>query len=372
MKHGLGVLLALLICLSFAACAEKYVGKDIAEKDITDFCYTFDVPLEVSEYQRYRFWLEDGKKLFFHETRRGGSWPLTEEYTVKSGTVALTDEEWAAFLSCLQDGMADAPDPEPVDGDSGPWMQLYWTGDEGRYREFSFASREKRAAFEYLCARLAGDHILTGFVFSVGGYTLPETHEVLLINGIWYHSDLEGTRPFDPALAKELQEIIEQCGLAAWNGFHESDPDVLDGEWFMLLLNYADGTQVYASGENAFPAGYHDAAGRIRAIFVKEAMALIAGSYRYEKEGLGGDFVITLKADGTYTFYEGYLSSYIGAGTWSTYFGDVYLKEENGLDLHFLFRAEDGALIYLEAGSDAFIYVKVADQERFVRTDEGE
>ena len=79
----------------------------------------------------------------------------------------------------------------------------------------------------------------------------------------------------------------------------------------MLLLNYADGTQVYASGENAFPAGYHDAAGRIRAIFVKEAMALIAGSYRYEKEGFGGDFVITLKADGTYTFYEGYLSSYI-------------------------------------------------------------
>ena len=133
MKHCLGVLLALLICLSFAACAEKYVGKDIAEKDITDFCYTFDVPLEVSEYQRYRFWTEDGKKLFFHETRRGGSWPLTEEYTVKSGTVALTDEEWAAFLSCLQDGMADAPDPEPVDGDSGPWMQLYWTGDEGRY-----------------------------------------------------------------------------------------------------------------------------------------------------------------------------------------------------------------------------------------------
>ena len=41
----------------------------------------------------------------------------------------------------------------------------------------------------------------------------------------------------------------------------------------------------------------------------------VAGkTFVWEKEGFGGDFTITLNADGTYQYYEGYLSSYIGFG----------------------------------------------------------
>ena len=44
--------------------------------------------------------------------------------------------------------------------------------------------------------------------------------------------------------------------------------------------------------------------------------------YVWDKPGFGGDFTITLNADGTYSYYAGYLSSYIGVGTW---------KSENGV-----------------------------------------
>ncbi len=44
----------------------------------------------------------------------------------------------------------------------------------------------------------------------------------------------------------------------------------------------------------------------------------IAGrTYRYEKDGVGGPFTIQLEEDGTFTFHEGSLSSYIGVGTWT-------------------------------------------------------
>ena len=95
----------------------------------------------------------------------------------------------------------------------------------------------------------------------------------------------------------------------------------------------------------------------------------IAGTYRYEGEGFGGDFTITLNADGTYSFYEGALSSYLGGGTWTMDGDAVCLTEENGFDLHFRFTWQGDALVYDAAGSDGFLYVEVSDAERFVRQD---
>ena len=100
-------------------------------------------------------------------------------------------------------------------------------------------------------------------------------------------------------------------------------------------------------------------------------MSRLSGTYRYEGKGFGGDFTITLNADGTYTFYEGPLSSYHGMGTWDTWYNAVYMteNEETGYDLNFMFGVEDNALIYIAAGSDEFIHVKVSDGEKFVRQD---
>ncbi len=143
---------------------------------------------------------------------------------------------------------------------------------------------------------------------------------------------------------------------------------VLDGEGFSLEIDFADGVSVHASGDNAFPDRYFSFQSAVLDILKREKMAVLAGAYQYEGEGIGGDFTITLNADGTYTFYEGALSSYMGAGTWDVYDNAVYLTEgDGGFDLTFMFGVEDDALVYLDAGSDAFVYVKVQDEARFMK-----
>ena len=379
MKHCLTVFVVLLLCLLAAgAAAEKRAGEDFTAEDITDFYYTVSTSTYPPFYQRYRFYTEDGKKWFYHETREGGDWPQSEEDITVSGTVELTEADWAAFFACVRGGKADRRSEEILDGNSGPWMYIYWPGDEGEEQEFTFASIAEQFAFEALCARLAQNHVLTRFYISRGGYMVPQSYEITLQDGVYLLQE-NGGKPgrMDPERVAELMDVVQRDSLEAWDGFHGSNPDVLDGEGFCLEMTFADGTNVFASGENAFPDSYHDATASIDAILEKEKMARLAGTYLYEGEGFGGDFTITLKPDGTYTWYEGYLSSYIGTGTWDTWYNEVFMTEsgETGYDLRFMFGVEEDALVYLRMNSDDFMYVKVSDGERFVRqarTEEGE
>ncbi len=98
----------------------------------------------------------------------------------------------------------------------------------------------------------------------------------------------------------------------------------------------------------------------------------LAGTYLYEGEGFGGDFTITLNEDGTYSFYEGMLSSYLGMGAWNADSDILYMTEdeEAGYRLSFAFFIDGGALIYIAAESDDFLYVKLEDGARFVRVPE--
>ena len=373
MKSFLSLLLVLLLTiLPLVGHAEMIVGTDIEEKDIVDFYYTYSTSTAITFYQRYRFYAEDGKKFFTHETREGGGWPQTEEDITFSGTKELTEADWAAFFACVSEGEVRQRSDEILDGDSGPWMVLYWTGDEGEIQEFTFASLEKQLAFEELCSQLAKNHNLTRFYISRGGYMVPQSYEIMLRDDTYTIQENEDKpRSIDPKLVDELLEIIQKYDLESWDGFHGSNPDVLDGEDFSLELQFADGTSVYASGSNAFPENYHDAMASIDRILEKIKMSRLAGTYRYEGKGFGGDFTITLNADGTCTFYEGPLSSYQGTGTWNTWYNAVYMteNEETGYDLNFMFGVEDNVLIYIAAGSDEFIHVKVSDGEKFVRQD---
>ncbi|MBQ2118554.1 MAG: hypothetical protein II192_05815 [Clostridia bacterium] len=90
--------------------------------------------------------------------------------------------------------------------------------------------------------------------------------------------------------------------------------------------------------------------------------------YVWEKPGFGGDFTITLNADGTYSYYAGYLSSYIGIGTWKSENGVLTMTENKklcGNDNVFRFRVGDDGLRYIADGSSKFIYVNVQDGDRF-------
>ena len=102
-----------------------------------------------------------------------------------------------------------------------------------------------------------------------------------------------------------------------------------------------------------------------------DSMMKVAGkiyTYTVEPEsGLDIDrFSINLHPDGTFIYYECCYSSYIGMGNWSVD-GDVltitddneYYHRENS------FKIDGDDLIFIENGSTNFMYIKVADGERF-------
>ena len=99
----------------------------------------------------------------------------------------------------------------------------------------------------------------------------------------------------------------------------------------------------------------------------------IAGkTYLYDGEGFGGSFTITLYEDGTFTYYEGMLSSYIGTGTFMLD-DDTVIMTDNGHGGYGLvnhFRRDGDDLVFVEQDSDNFVYVKVKDGEKFSCTGE--
>jgi len=99
--------------------------------------------------------------------------------------------------------------------------------------------------------------------------------------------------------------------------------------------------------------------------------------YVYEKDGCGGDFTIEINSDGTFTYYEGFLSSHIGMGEWSysdgmltlieksSRFNEAYEKMEEVI-LSYNFSVKNDTLIFVDKGSGNFRYIKVKDGEKFL------
>lgn len=167
MKKTAILLLCLLLMLPTAACKKAepenaapkdgvyVVGEHIKPEQITDFYYTVATSTYPPHYYRYRFFVEDGAYKFFHEVREGDHFPLTEADATVSETIPLSAEQWNAFLDCVNDGKVIARQEHLNDGDDGPWLYLYWTGDPGDVQEFTFASYAARLAFEALCESLS-------------------------------------------------------------------------------------------------------------------------------------------------------------------------------------------------------------------------
>ena len=131
------------------------VGTDIAADEIQEFYYTYASSTNPPEYQRYYFSTEDGTWLFSHETREGYHFPLTEADITISGQVELSEDEREAFWDCVRKGKVKQREEHDDTGDAGPWLYLYWNGDQDEYQEFSFASWKAKTSFEELCVFLA-------------------------------------------------------------------------------------------------------------------------------------------------------------------------------------------------------------------------
>ncbi len=92
----------------------------------------------------------------------------------------------------------------------------------------------------------------------------------------------------------------------------------------------------------------------------------------YENGGFGFDdkFTIKINKDGTFTYSEGMLSSYMSISencTWTLGGDKLILTEvsENGNERVNYFRVEGDSIVFREESSDNFMYVKLKGGERF-------
>ena len=107
----------------------------------------------------------------------------------------------------------------------------------------------------------------------------------------------------DDASVAALERAVEDYGLERWDGFDESEPDVLDGEGFWLEIRLTDGTSIRARGDNAFPEGYFEAMGTIQDILDNakigeedETMKLVIGGTEVPVTWEDNDSVAALQA----------------------------------------------------------------------------
>ena len=127
------------------------VGEDVLEQELTEFYFTRSGSTNPPYFQRFRFFVENGKHYMYHEKREGDTWPLTEKHITVSGTIELTDEQWNTFWDFIKGGTVQSRTENLEDGDDGPWLYLYWLRDPSDFQEFSFADYGTVLDFEEFC-----------------------------------------------------------------------------------------------------------------------------------------------------------------------------------------------------------------------------
>ena len=148
------VILILLGTSSSGRKRQMRVGLDIQTTAISEFYYTYSSSTNPPEYQRYHFYKENGKWIFYHEKREGNHWPLTEDDITASGRIELSTDLQDYFFGFLTDGEVSKRKEDTSSGGSGPWLYLYWNGDKSVYQEFSFESYGKLKEFEVFCREM--------------------------------------------------------------------------------------------------------------------------------------------------------------------------------------------------------------------------
>lgn len=101
-----------------------------------------------------------------------------------------------------------------------------------------------------------------------------------------------------------------------------------------------------------------------------EPYDVVGKTFVYEGEGFGGDFTISITHDGSFTAYEGFLSSFIAIGEWKTAGNMITLTyevptEDGKRAIVNVFEIREGKLIWKAEGSDNFSHIKVKDGEAF-------
>jgi hypothetical protein len=94
-----------------------------------------------------------------------------------------------------------------------------------------------------------------------GGYNeyhLYYTEEgIAHIEAIGYNgSELNIDKDIDESVFGEIERIVNDQEIYKWDGFDESDNDILDGSSFSLKITYKDGQSINAHGYMKYPDNY--------------------------------------------------------------------------------------------------------------------
>ena len=159
----------------------------------------------------------------------------------------------------------------------------------------------------------------------------------------------------------QISALLEDGTYIRISGYSLSDNDMVDIEW--------NGERYLVSDEE-----FQDYLSRICAGGdVSSADNAVAGkTYLYEGQGIMGSFTITLYDDGSFTYYEGMASSYIGVGSWEQDGDTITMTDDGHGGYGFVnhFRLDGDDLVFVDKDSANFVYVKVKDGEKFHHTGE--
>ena len=84
---------------------------------------------------------------------------------------------------------------------------------------------------------------------------------------VWTAPNVMREAKVSPAQYARLCALADELGLKAWNGFHGTNPNVLDGDGFGVHIVFVGGDKVDASGYMEFPQGYRMAKNALFSFF---------------------------------------------------------------------------------------------------------
>ena len=102
---------------------------------------------------------------------------------------------------------------------------------------------------------------IVSFAFSVSGYNPGYYYRIEDGKEIYANLD-EGQKEKKHKVDREklavLLDTFERLDIYSWDGYKESNDEMLDGMGFMLYATFSDGTVINASGSNCFPENFEE------------------------------------------------------------------------------------------------------------------
>lgn len=88
-------------------------------------------------------------------------------------------------------------------------------------------------------------------------YSITKENDKFIFSAEGYNNvNLNINKEIDKSNLKRLAKIINANNINKWNGFNESNDDILDGNHFYLKVEYDDGKTIEASGYMKYPKNY--------------------------------------------------------------------------------------------------------------------